>query len=367
LIAFPQNGDYTAGDCSWRRWGRAADFYRFSLAISFLTTGDCSMNLTLFFSRRLASLVLLAIGIGFAGPSNAVADDLYWTDNDDSRIYRSALDGSSREVVLALGAGVDPRGIAIDSAAGLMYWAENGMDRIRRANLDGSNATTIVGTNITFPGDVELDLAAGKIYWSDRDRDWIRRANLDGTGVETVLNLPAGGNTTAPYFLELDPAGGKIYWSDFDNGVIHRANLADGSGVENVVTGLDRVRDIVLDAAGGKLYWTDRDTRTVQRENIGGGSRETLYGPAGLVEPHGLVLHDATNTLYFADGEARLIGSGGKNGGGPFTTISSGIAPFHPWDIDIALTPIPEPHSLAIVGVGGLMLSVYARRRLRRT
>jgi DNA-binding beta-propeller fold protein YncE len=329
--------------------------------------GDRSMRLNSASFMRLASFVFLAIGAGLAGPSTALADDIYWTDNDDSRIYRSALDGSNRQIVLSLGAGVDPRGIAIDSAAGLMYWAENGTNRIRRANLDGSNPTTIVGTNIAFPGDVELDLAAGKIYWSDRDLDWIRRANLDGTGVETVLNLPAGGNTTAPYFLELDPAGGKIYWSDFDNGVIHRANLSNGSGVENIVTGLDRVRDIVLDAAGGKLYWNDRDTRTVQRENLGGGSRETLFGPAGLVEPHGLVLHDATNTLYFADGEARLIGSGSKNGGGPFSIVSSGAAPFHPWDIDIALTPIPEPHSLATVVVGSLMLTVYGRRRLRRT
>jgi DNA-binding beta-propeller fold protein YncE len=329
--------------------------------------GEHSMRLNSALFSRLACFTFFTIGAGLAGASTASADELYWTDNDDSRIYRSALDGSNRQIVLSLGAGVDPRGIAIDSAAGLMYWAENGTNRIRRANLDGSNPTTIVGTNIAFPGDVELDLTAGKIYWSDRDLDWIRRANLDGTGVETVLNLQAGGNTTAPYFLELDPAGGKIYWSDFDNGVIHRANLANGSSVENIVTGLDRVRDIVLDAAVGKLYWNDRDTRTVQRENLGGGSRETLYGPAGLVEPHGLVLHDATNTLYFADGEARLVGSGGKNGGGPFTTVSSGAAPFHPWDIDIALTPIPEPHSMAIVGVGSLVLTAYGRRRLRRT
>lgn len=314
-------------------------------------------------SRRSSSCGLALLTLAFLAPSAARADDLFWTDNDDSRIYRSALDGSNRQTVLSLGAGVDPRGIAIDSLSGHLYWAENGTNRIRRANLDGTGAVTIVAANLAFPADVELDLAAGKIYWADRDLDWIRRANLDGTGVETVLNLPAAGNTTAPYFLELDPAGGKIYWSDFDSGVIHRANLADGSGIENVVTGLDRVRDIVLDAAAGKLYWNDRDTHLVQRQNVGGGGRETLYGPAGLVEPHGLVLHDATNALFWADGEGRSIGSGGKNGGGPYATIANGAAPFHPWDIDIALTPIPEPQSIVLAGLGGSLLWRFTRRR----
>jgi hypothetical protein len=310
-----------------------------------------------------ASMALIIAS--FFGSGLASADELFWTDNDDSRIYRSALDGTNRQAVLSLGAGVDPRGIAIDSGAGHMYWAENGTNRIRRANLDGSDVQTIVGANLGFPADVELDLAAGKIYWADRDLDWIRRANLDGTGVETVVNLPAAGNTAAPYFLELDPVGGKMYWSDFDSGIIHRANLADGSAVENIATGLDRVRDVVLDSAAGKLYWNDRDTHVVQRENLGGGTRETLYGPVGLNEPHGLVLHAAIDTLYWADGEGRWIGSGPKNGGVAFTTITNGPAPFHPWDIDIALTPIPEPQSIALAALGASLLGFAGRRRWR--
>jgi DNA-binding beta-propeller fold protein YncE len=311
--------------------------------------------------RRLSVRIALFVAAVFNLTTVAVnADDLFWTDNDDSRIYRSALDGSNRQIVMSLGTGVDPRGLAIDSNAGLMYWAENGTNRIRRANLDGSNPQTIVNTNVAFPADVELDLTAGKIYWADRDLDWIRRANLDGTGVETVLNLPAAGNTTAPYFLELEPAGGKIYWTDFESGIIHRANMTDGSGIENFVTGLVRTRDVVVDSADGKIYWNDRDTSRVHRENLGGGSRETLFGPGGLVQPHGLVLHDATNMLYWADGDARLIGSGPQNGGVPFTTVSSGGAPFHPWDIDIAVTPIPEPSTIAIATIG-LVAAAIAR------
>lgn len=327
-----------------------------------MSIGDRRTSAAIQNTRRLPFVARLFLAVCLAAPGAARADDLYWTDNDDSRIYRAALDGTNRQVVLSLGAGVDPRGIAVDGVSGHMYWAENGTNRIRRANLDGSNAITIVAANLAFPADVELDLAAGKIYWADRDLDWIRRANLDGTGVETIVNLPAAGNTTAPYFLELDPAGGKLYWSDFDSGIIHRANLADGSTIENIVTGLDRVRDVVLDAPAGKLYWNDRDTHLVQRQNVGGGGRETLYGPAGLVEPHGLVLHDATSALFWADGEGRFVGSGSKNGGVAFTSIASGPAPFHPWDIDIALAPIPEPRSIALASLGGVLLWRFGRR-----
>ena len=47
-----------------------------------------------------------------------------------------------------------------------------------------------------------------------------------------------------PYYLALDIAGGKVYWSDLDSPTIHRANL-DGTGREDFITGLDRVRDIL--------------------------------------------------------------------------------------------------------------------------
>src|SRR6266568_1921952 len=45
-----------------------------------------------------------------------------------------------------------------------------------------------------------------------------------------------------------------IYWSDISSGDIWRANL-DGSGMTNLVSGLDHPLGPALDLAGGQMYW----------------------------------------------------------------------------------------------------------------
>ncbi|HEY3395990.1 MAG TPA: PEP-CTERM sorting domain-containing protein, partial [Lacipirellulaceae bacterium] len=232
-------------------------------------------------------------------------------------------------VILPLPAGAEPRGIALDEDAGFLYWAENGTNRIRRAGLNGAGPQDIITTGLVFPADIEIDAAAGKLYWADRDVDVIRRANLDGSSPETIVSVPAFGNNAAPYFLELDPARNKLYWSDFDSGIIHRANL-DGSAAETFVSGLDRVRDIeILD---DMIYWTDRDARLVQRQNLDGTMRETLYGPAGLVLPHGLALDASSGFLYVADADGGQVYRGDLSG----ATALEAIGPAslqNPWDV----------------------------------
>lgn len=257
------------------------------------------------------------------------AAHVYWSDSDAATLWRANEDGSAASVIVPLAAGAEPRGIAIDEAAGFFYWAENGTNRIRRAGLDGAGPQDIITTGLVFPADIEIDVAAGKLYWADRDLDIIRRANLDGSGAETIVSVPAPGNTAAPYFLELDPARNKLYWSDFDSGIIHRANL-DGSAMENFVSGLDRVRDIEI--LNDMIYWTDRDTRLVQRQNLNGTGRETLYGPSGLVLPHGLALDPSSGFLYIADADGGQVYRGDLAGATALEPIGP-VSLQNPWDV----------------------------------
>jgi hypothetical protein len=203
-----------------------------------------------------------------------------------------------------------------------------------------------------FPADVEIDLVAGKLYWADRDLDIIRRANLDGSGAETIVSVPAPGNNGAPYFLELDPARNKLYWSDFDSGLIHRASL-DGSSPETFVSGLDRVRDIEI--LNDMIYWTDRDTRLVQRQNLDGTLRETLYGPAGLVLPHGLALDAASGFLYIADADGRQVYRGALDGGAALVPIGP-VSLQNPWDVALL---VPETHPGDFNGDGAVDAADY--------
>ena len=278
-----------------------------------------------------AALVLL----GYAPVITFGATQVFWSDSDASTLWRANEDGSGASIILPLQTGAEPRGIAIDATRGFVYWAENGTNRIRRAELDGTAPEDIVTSGLGFPADIEIDVAAGKLYWADRDLDIIRRANLDGSGAETIVSVPASGNSGAPYFLELDPAHNKLYWSDFDSGVIHRANL-DGSSAESFVSGLDRVRDIeILD---DMIYWTDRDTRLVQRQHLNGTLRETLYGPSGLVLPHGLALDPSSGSLYVADADGGQVYRGKLDGTSLLEAIGS-TSLQNPWDVAILTEP----------------------------
>jgi sugar lactone lactonase YvrE len=252
--------------------------------------------------------------------------------------------------------------VAIDPVSRSVYWAENGTNRIRRAGLDGSAAHDIVTTGLSFPADLEIDSAAGKLYWADRDFDVIRRANLDGSTVETIVSVPSPGNAAAPYFLELDPIAGKLYWSDFDSGVIHRANL-DGTSPETFIAGLDRVRDIAI--MDGMIYWTDRDTQLVQRQNLDGTSRETLYGPAGLVLPHGLALDPISGSLYVADADGGQVYRGGVDGLSPLIAIPVLGFQQNPWDIAVFVEPVPEPSGFHLIMIASFA-GVCRRRRPKR-
>jgi parallel beta-helix repeat protein len=117
---------------------------------------------------------------------------------------------------------------------------------------------------------------AQKMYWAEQGPDSISRANIDGTGVEelvTGLSFPVG--------IALDGAGGKMYWVDSELGNIQRANL-DGSSVEELVTGLGTARGIDLDAAGGKIYWVDGGGGgKIQRANLDGSGVEDLITSLG--------------------------------------------------------------------------------------
>ena len=239
-------------------------------------------------------------GIGGPVGAGAEAPMLFWTDADGDRIQRSRLDGSGVEDVVDSGL-VNPRGLAVDSAAGKLYWTDYGTDKIQRANLDGSQVEDLVTTGLRIPLALALDAAAGKLYWTDNGTDRIQRSNLDGTEVEDLVT-----GLQTPLGLALDAAAGKLYWTDSGADKIQRANL-DGSQVEDLVTtGLRIPRGLALDTAAGKLYWSDNGTDRIQRAELDGSQVEDLV-TTGLRTPRGLAVDTAAGKLYWADSSTDRI------------------------------------------------------------
>lgn len=285
-------------------------------------------------STLFVAILLLATSRGYAAPW------LYWTDTALHSVQRAPSDGTGPVERLVSGAnGVnEPRGIALDLHGGKMYWAESGSKRIRCANLDGSNVEDLVTTGLSFPADIQLDLANGKLYLADRDRNAIRRCDLNGANLQDVRT-----GATQAYFLYVDVPRSRIYWSEDDAKVIHRASL-DGTGaIENVVTGLSRVRDVAMDPDTDMFYWNDRSSHKVQRRLLSGGTVEDLFTTAdGLDRPHGLVIDLDAQRLYWTDTTAQCIRSGRTDGAGAAQLLysaSTSSLVSSPWGITLAVPP----------------------------
>ncbi len=88
----------------------------------------------------------------------------------------------------------------------------------------------------------------------------------------------------------------KRYWADAAAGAIRRSNL-DGSGIENVVAGLDAPYGLARDPIAGVLVWTNSGgDGTVQRWNPASGELGTLQ--SAFEEPYAIVLEGEVRTAY---------------------------------------------------------------------
>lgn len=270
---------------------------------------------------------------------------MYWSDRGTDQILRADFDGSHREVVVD---GNDVpgtnqfRGLALDSATGTLFFCDNSADKIFRLALEGGGAVEEIVSGLGFPADIVYDPEGDKILWCDRDRDRIQRANPDGSAVEDVVL------TESPYFLALDPGAGHLYWGDFSAGNIFRANLADGTGVETVVSGISgQTRGVRLDPVRRRLYWVSRNEGRIQSRDVDGGQVEDVY--TGLDTPHGMAMDPVARRIYWADtgtntgagkGED-LVSRGDMDGSGAQEFLSAGAAANEPWDVELDLRPAP--------------------------
>ena len=204
--------------------------------------------------------------------------------------------------------------LAVDIAGGKLYWTEKTgkrTGRIRRANLDGTNVR-LVKKLTSVPYGIALDTVNGKLYLTNAYGK-VQRLNLDGSNFQPNLIT----DLDTPRNLVLDVTGGKVYWTETTetSGRIRRANL-DGSGVQNVATGL--VLPLSLAVANGKIYWTEGATENVGElhfANLDGTNSELIETLP--IAPTGIAVDPARRLLYLtlpSGGIYRLPvdGSGGE-------------------------------------------------------
>ncbi len=208
---------------------------------------------------------------------------LYWSEAawSGARVRSSYFNFGSQSTVLG-GASV-LRGLAVDELGRRLYWSTSNLATgagLWRSYLDGTGAQRIVALGgASNPRGVALDLPTNKVYWTDLDQNTISWANLDGTGAAIWLEAGAG---AAPWGIAVDAQNQFVYWTEYGTGRILRAPAGGGGPVTVLETGLGNPTYLALDVAGNHVFWSEAaaGAQKIQRAALTGGAITNLGQPA---------------------------------------------------------------------------------------
>lgn len=263
-------------------------------------------------------------------------------------------------MTIATNSGETMGDLAIDEINNKVYWTTRGNSfgagRIHRANWDGANHEVVLQSPLTGPGlrpgGIDLDLANGKIYFTNYLQPGsICRVNLDGTGFESLVV------DDLPLALALDLTHGHMFWSAQSR--IERWTLDGATGI-TATNNTPLVRALDVDEAGGKLYWVDNgypDGRFMMA-NLDG-SNQTLISHSR--PNYNGVEYDPTHNVVYLSGEfsSRILRYDPARNS--FDIVVEGVVQAQ----GLAFTPVPEPSTIALAIIAGVIL--LSRCRWPRT
>jgi DNA-binding beta-propeller fold protein YncE len=240
-------------------------------------------NLTLSPVKDLVSMTGYGAGLVY----NSKNDKIYFSEIVDTlsegKIWSINPDGTEPKALVS--GLLEPWGLAVDSKNSKIYWGDDN-GKVSRSNLDGSSVEagifTVDGGGIRA---IAIDSKNSKLYFFDVQHNSLYKSNLDGTNASVILDGYYG------YAIAVDEANGKIYFDaqtdDESVSALYRANL-DGSSPTLVDNTQSRIFGIAIDSKNSKVYWTGRDTYEIYKANLNGTNKETLASDLGV--PRGIIL-----------------------------------------------------------------------------
>lgn len=165
-----------------------------------------------------------------------IACNLYWVESRHQEIEVSRCDGSMRASVV--GDVRRPRGLALDPRVGFLFWTDwnDENPRIERSYLDGSSRKVIVNveeySNLpkSLPNGITLDYAVNRVYWIDARSGSIHTVKYDGTSHKKILHL-----STFSKPFSMDVFGDYFYWTDITFSSIFKAHRFSLNASQKVV------------------------------------------------------------------------------------------------------------------------------------
>jgi len=175
---------------------------------------------------------------------------IYWVNEGDDQIMRSALDGSGAMAIAT--AQSNAIGIAADAAA--VYWTIGSAPGVNNGSViksgpAGESPTPIV-TGQASPDAIAID--AQNIYWTNRFGK-VMKANRDGTAPTAISTTIQ----TLAWSIAID--SNNVYWTSLGNGAgSGEVRTATKTGMNEVALGQGRSGPVAVSVdAAGAVYWAD--------------------------------------------------------------------------------------------------------------
>lgn len=261
---------------------------------------------------------IAATWTGFYGPTQLCFDGrnrrVWLSDTYDGQVVSVDPDGASRIRITGL---TEPVTIAIDSLRDRMWVCDQARDAVFQYRLDGGPRTP-GSLAVDTPIGVALDPVDGTIWVCERGGNRMRRFTGTGTPIgaldlfapsrvavdsttqdawvtsfegAAVYRITASGaiaDTIAfagPIGIAVDARRGRIWVADAVAGAVvalHRSGV-----VQFRVSGLPRVRELVVELSTGECFATVPGARSVTRIAATGG---VIGGAGGFTDPYGITI-----------------------------------------------------------------------------
>ncbi len=309
------------------------------------------------FNRPAAQFVLKAVMAGnllalllLGAPGTSRADNLFIADNAD--IYEFSAPGTG--TVFATAGSYSFTGLAF-SHSGKLFAAIAGDNTIEEFDSTGgvlsTNPTVFASTGLSGPHEMAFD-SGGSLYVANSVNNTIGKFYPSGTG--TVF---ANSGLSSPMGLAFDSKG-NLFVANRGNDTIEEFN-SSGTGAV-FASGLSTFTGLAFDSAGNLYAANEAGNGTIEKFSLSGGvlsSNSTVFATSGLSNPHDLAF-DSAGDLYVANNGNNTIVEFDSSG----SQVSSSSVP---GPVMLAMQPIPEPSTWALLAVAFGLLALFSVKRSR--
>ncbi|XP_052232171.1 low-density lipoprotein receptor-related protein 1-like [Dreissena polymorpha] len=232
---------------------------------------------------------------------DAKTSKVYWSEDDNSIVFESNLNGTEQRAFADIGFGTPAR-FARDETTGIMYYTASDWAHIGMITKSGEVFELDEAFFFEAMESIAVHPQKGWMYFTVDDSrffgdSYVARADMDGKNKRELITKANGSYVIAPDGLCIDYIHQRFFWSDRQSNIIQECNLeaTKCTTIVNKTGEHAEIRDLATD--GTLLYYTDSLRDHVVTINLDTLAEGTLYGEGlGRLESLSLYRNDNPNT-----------------------------------------------------------------------